>query len=202
MQRNYHELEERGALHPARVGRFTASSVKALFSKPTTLGYQEAIAKVAYERVTGVSPDTGFNGNHWTERGHELEEAAVRSYEGETFNTVTDGGFWSCGEWYGASPDGLVGESGLFEGKAPKFTTHIRYLKDGKLPNEYKWQTVMQMYVTGREWVDFQSYEPNLPAFRIRVERDQKLETELVKQLSIAVDQAEELIEQIKEQAA
>ena len=202
MQRKYHALDERGALHPERVGRFTASSVKALFSKPTTLGYQEAIAKVAYERVTGVSPDTGFSGNHWTERGHELEDAAVNCYESETFTTVDDGGFWSCGEWYGASPDGLVGESGLFEGKAPKFTTHIRYLKDGKLPNDYKWQAVMQMFVTDRDWLDFQSYEPNLPAFRIRVERDNKLEQELIKQLGIATEQAEQLILTIKEQAA
>ena len=138
MKRARHDIEAQGALHPKRLGRFTASSAAKLFMKPATTGYKDAIASVAYERFTGVQPEGSFQGNFWTERGHELEA-------------------WA-----------------------------------------YRWQLAMQMLVCDRDWVDFQSYDEHLPAFRIRAHRDEKVESDLLEQLWIAVEQAEGLIDKLK----
>jgi len=173
--------------------------VGALFAKPSTKTYQDAIGKVVFERMTGKKPEGGFSGNYWTERGHELEPFAVEQYEIDTFSTVHPGNFWTCGDWWGASPDGLIEPGGVFEGKAPKHTTHIKYTLDGRLPNEYKWQPVMQMLVTDRDWVDFQSYHPDLAPFRIRVERDEKREAELIQALTEAQERAEETIHKMEQ---
>ena len=201
MKRECHKIDQQGALHPKRLGRFTASTVGKLFSKPSTIGYREAISNVAFERITGKKPEGGFEGNYWTQRGHELEAPAVEQYEIDTFSTVHPGDFWTCGDWYGASPDGLIEPNGLFEGKAPKHTTHMEYLRARTLPSTYKWQPVMQMFVTDRDWVDFQSYHPDLEPFRIRVHRDEKKENELVEQLSLAVEQVQEIINNIERAA-
>jgi len=201
MKREQHKILHQGALHPKRLGRFTASTVGKLFSKSSSLGYKEVIANVAFERITGKKPEGGFEGSYWMQRGHELEAPAVEQYEIDTFSTVHPGDFWTCGEWYGASPDGLINPDGVFEGKAPKHTTHMEYLRAGKLPSTYKWQPVMQMFVTDRNWVDFQSYHPDLQPFRIRVHRCEKAEAELTNQLSLAVEQAQQIINDIKEAA-
>lgn len=170
--------------------------------KESTAGYQDTIKKVAYERFTGKPADTGFTGNYWTNRGHELEYLAVECYEIDTFSTVTDGGFWTCGDWWGASPDGLIEPDGLFEGKAPKFTTHMGYLAKGVLPSTYKWQPHFQMLCTDRNWVDFQSFDLELPPFRIRVHRDEKKEAELIKALQLAQEQAESIIKDMEKYSA
>ena len=196
-----HKLTGMGELHPLRIGRFTASIAGALFSKPSTKTYKDMIARVAFERITGKKPEGGFEGNYWTARGHELEPFAVEQYEIDTFSTVHPGDFWTLGDWYGASPDGLIEPNGIFEGKAPKHTTHIQYLIANRLPSEYKWQPVMQMYVLDRDWVDFQSYHPDLAPFRIRVERDATKEAELVGALLTAQEQVESMINEIKEAA-
>jgi hypothetical protein len=79
-------------------------------------------------------------------------------------------------EWFGCSPDGLVGEEGLIEIKAPSSKNHIKYLLGGKPPAKYIPQMQCQMAVTGRKWCDFVSYDPRLPEdlqlFVVRLERD------------------------------
>lgn len=198
MIRERHSIDSQGALHPLRLGRFTASSAGKLFMGKSTIGYSEAVTSIAFERFTGKRPEGGFEGNFWTARGHDLEPFAVEQYEIDTFTTVNPGGFWTCGEWWGASPDGEIDSDGLFEGKAPKFTTHISYLQAGVLPDAYKWQIPMQLLVTDRAWCDFQSYHPDLPTFLIRIARDEKTETALVKELNIAREKAEQIIETLR----
>ena len=73
----------------------------------------------------------------------------------------------------GCSPDGLiVGHPEGFEGKCPLPETHVRYYRSGNLPDEYRDQVHFSMAVTGAQAWWFQSYVPDMPPFRIRVERD------------------------------
>lgn len=199
MKRERHKVGQ-GELHPLRVGRFTASVVGKLFMGKKTAGYNDVINAVAAERFTGQRLDDGIY-TPYMARGHDLEPYAVEQYELDTFSAVEPGDFWTCGEWWGASPDGLIGSDGVFEGKAPKFTTHIRYLRDGGMPKEYEWQPPMQMLVTDRAWCDFQSYHPDLPAFRIRIHRDEQTESKLLKELRLAQELAEQIIHDLKEAA-
>ena len=92
----------------------------------------------------------------------------------------------------GASPDGLVGESGLVEIKCPNTATHIDTLIKQEIPAKYITQMMWQMACTGRKWCDFVSYDPRLPEsmqlFVKRIERDDKLIAELENEVSIFLD--------------
>jgi len=70
---------------------------------------------------------------------------------------------------FGCSPDGLVGNDGGMELKNPKYETHIRYLDDGVMPDDYLCQVHGSLIVTGRQWWDFVSYARGLPPFITRV---------------------------------
>jgi len=83
----------------------------------------------------------------------------------------------------GASPDGLVGGSGLLEVKCPNTATHLDTLSSGKPKGIYVTQMQWQMAVTGRAWCDFASFDPRLPdelrLFVTRIDRDDALIEEL-----------------------
>jgi hypothetical protein len=77
----------------------------------------------------------------------------------------------------GYSPDGFVGAEGLVEIKCPKTATHLKYLRDGRLPAEYIGQCVHGLWIAGRSWIDFVSYDDRLPEalafFCVRVTRNE-----------------------------
>lgn len=167
-----------------RMGRFTASSFADLMGAKSNVGYKKAINNVVFELLTGKSPE-GFS-SEWMQRGHELEPIAREEYEMLTFNTVTDGGFYKYGEYIGASPDGNIDSDGLLEIKCPAPHTMIDYLSANKLPSTYRWQVQGQLFVSGRQYVDFFAYHPDLKPLLIKcypVEADQEA-------LRIALDEA------------
>lgn len=97
--------------------------------------------------------------------GIETEGAARDHYEEITGNLVQPCGFALHDdiEFFGASPDGLIGHDGLIEIKCPTSATHIRWKLDGGVPEEHKPQMLAQLAVTKRKWCDFMSYDPRLP---------------------------------------
>ncbi len=106
--------------------------------------------------------------------GIRLEKEAVAAFSERHGKEVLEVGF--CvhkSQSAGCSPDGLIaGESIGFEGKAPLPATHVRYLLNGVLPEEYVAQVHGCMAVTGAEAWWFQSYCPGLPPFRIFTKRN------------------------------
>lgn len=131
-----------------RRGRFTCSTFKNLFLKPSTTTYQKEINRVVFERLTGKSPENFTT--DYMERGSQLEAQAKEYYEAEKLQVVSPGGFYEMNEWVGGSPDGLV-EDGLLEIKCPSFNTMIEYLKAKKLPSEYLYQVQGHMMISGRK---------------------------------------------------
>jgi exodeoxyribonuclease (lambda-induced) len=83
-------------------------------------------------------------------------------------------------EFIGASVDGLVGDDGLIEIKCPlNGARHLRCFTEDAVPQEHMAQIQGQMWVTGRKWCDFVSYNPfmmldmkHLKMFTKRVYRD------------------------------
>jgi predicted phage-related endonuclease len=75
-----------------------------------------------------------------------------------------------------ASPDALIGADGMLEIKSPETHTHIDTLLHERIPQNYVMQMQWQMACTGRDWVDYLSYDPRLPddmqLFIKRVPRD------------------------------
>ena len=179
-----------------RRGKFTASTFKELFMGKDTQGYKDAIYRVAFERLTNQSPESFTN--EYMQRGTELEPEARAWYEFEKEVDVESGGFFSYNDWIGASPDGLIGDSGLIEIKCPKFSTMMDYLIKKELPKNYYYQVHGQLFVTDREWCDFIAYHPSLPKFVLRVNRDKEVDKEILEKLFKAIKEVEQIINKLK----
>ena len=65
---------------------------------------------------------------------------------------------------------------------------HLVYLAGGVVPREYRLQVQGQLWVTGRKWVDFMSFHPDLPPFVIRVEPDPAMQAALDEAIEGFVD--------------
>lgn len=148
----------------ARCGCLTASRATAVINrrkdgKPLA-GYADMVNTLIQERVTGeiVSLYT-TPAMQW---GIDHEDEARARYEEESGNVVQLAGFVLHPEidFFGASPDGLVGEEGLVEIKCPNTGTHLDRWLAGVVPEEYKPQMMVQLLCTGRKWVDFVDYDP------------------------------------------
>lgn len=167
------------------------------FSKIITSSGQPSSSAETYinqliaELVTGET--TYVHVTEAMQRGTELEEFARMNYELETDREVRQVGFCMpdndlrCG----VSPDGLIGDDGGLEIKCPTPSTHVKYLRKGTLPSEYKAQVQGCLWITEREWWDFMSYHPQMPNLMIRVHRDD----EYINQLERLVTHACQIIE-------
>ena len=161
----------------ARAGKVTASMLSNVLMDPKTAGYRDYQAQIVAEILTGKPQGSDFT-NAAMQFGTETEPLARSAYEAETGFSVDEVGMviHPTIERSGASPDGLVGNSGLAEIKCPKVATHLAYLVAGVVPAGYKNQMSWQMACTGREWVDFVSFRPDLPEnlqlFVVRYQRD------------------------------
>lgn len=159
--------------HEVRMGIPTASEFDKLLTptgKPSA-SIKGLVYKKLAETFTG-KPADGFEGNAHTERGKELEPDAIAFYEMQNgLDTVRVGFVTDDARTMGCSPDCLVGEEGLLEIKCPAPSTHVEYMLNG-LDKGYYPQIQGQLLVTGRKWVDWMSYHPEMPPVIIRVERD------------------------------
>ena len=132
----------------------------------------------------------GFTGNYATQRGSELEPEAIECYAFIEGIEVESAGFVIADSgFYGASPDGFVGENGLLEIKSVFDESHIANMLDSKAYMDYYPQLQGQLLCTKRDWVDWMSYHPELAPVVIRVDRDD----EYIKKLEDYLAQAQEL---------
>ena len=172
-----------------RAGRVTASAISNCMMAKTTAGYQNYLAQLVCERLTGRPTDTFKSAA--MEHGNETEPQARAFYELESGNTVLECGFipHPTFENSGASPDGLVGELGLVEIKCPQPAKHIKNLMGGNIDKGYALQMQWQMVCTGREWCDFVSFNPDFPDhLKISIRRVEK-DAEVCADLTAAVTQ-------------
>ncbi|MCG9021480.1 YqaJ viral recombinase family protein [Laribacter hongkongensis] len=193
----------------ARLGKVTASRVADVMTK-TKSGYaasrQNYMAELICQRLTGTQ-EIRFS-NAAMQRGTELEPHARARYIIETGEIVTEVGLIDHPTiaGFGASPDGLVGDTGLIEIKCPNTWTHIETIKTGKPKPEYIKQMQTQMACTGRQWCDFVSYDDRLPDdmqyFCTRIERDDALIAEIETEVSAFLAELEAEIEYLKRKAA
>ena len=183
----YHKIQQNtDAWFELRMRKFTASTGKKLFMGKKTKGYTEAINLLVYEILTDENPDD-FKGSAYMKRGKELEPEAIKAYENKKFTKVLPGGFVQSGDWTGVSPDGIIGEDGLLEAKAPAWNTMVEYLRAGKLPDEYDVQIQFQLFVSGRKWVDFIAYHPKLGSLILRVVPNPETQAKIANELGIAI---------------
>jgi putative phage-type endonuclease len=154
------------------------------------------------ERLSGV-PKQGFT-NAAMQWGTETEPQARAMYSFQTDNSVLETGFvpHPSIEFTGASPDGLVGDDGLVEIKCPNTATHIETLRGGKIDRKYLLQMHWQMICCERQWCDFVSFDPRLPAEMqmhiVRVDRDAELSAEIEAEVSAFLTEMNEAVADLR----
>jgi hypothetical protein len=122
------------------------------------------------------------------ELGIIREPIARQLYEETSNNKVSEVGFVTSDkfDYVGCSPDGLIKEDGKYIGgleiKCPGIKSHVKYLRQQQIPNEYKYQVYNYFLCADTiQWLDFVSYCPefkNKPLFIHRITR-QEIEQEL-----------------------
>jgi len=188
-----HDIEQGSPeWYEVRRGKFTCSTLSDLFMDKKTKGYNGAINRVVFERLTGEIPEN-YESNYMKD-GKDLEPFARERYELETFNSVNQVGFIEYSEWFGYSPDGLVDENGLIEIKCPKFSTLIDFALTKKIQKEYDYQIQGGLFVSEREWCDFVMFHPKMQLLITRIYRNE----ETIKNIQEVLEQSvEEVIKRI-----
>jgi putative phage-type endonuclease len=184
----------------ARRGNVGASSVYKVMAKGEGKVRKKYMIDLLVERLGGeVESFTSAA----MQRGTELEPIARSAYEVATGQMVAECGFiiHPTIARFGASPDGLVGDRGLLEIKCPDTATHIDTLRSKKPAGQYVWQMAAQMACTDRDWCDFVSFDDRLPEHlqmvMIRVERDEKRETEMLAEIQKFLNELDSLYQEL-----
>ena len=150
------------------------------------------------ERITG-KPAVEAPKLWWAERGKELEESARSGYEFtrdvivDPVSFITDDdGRWGC------SPDGLIGDDGLVEFKAPNCADHLAILmKSGVAFKKYGVQCQFQLFVCNdRAFVDLSSYYPGLPQAIVRIERHPEMQKMIAQETEKFAQRLERMTEE------
>lgn len=182
----------------ARLGKATASHFEDIVgvgkNGAPLAGRKNYKMQLVLERVTGLTPDrfqTGAMG--W---GTDTEDLAAMAYALETNNGVTKAGFIEHSFMAaGASPDRLVGEDGGLEIKCLNSANHLEILKTQEVPSEHIAQIQGNLWITGRKWWDFASFDPDMPEnaqlFVKRVLPDEAYINNLKVEISMFLDEVD-----------
>lgn len=183
-----------------RLGLITCSEIKAIRSDGA--GAQTYVNNLAYERITGESSSI-FEGNKWTERGHEIEEIARDLYQSKTGLTVEQVSFIK-NLGFGYSPDGVVkdgGFRGAIEIKSKQPKDQIAILRSNEIPKDHIDQLHGGLLCGELYFIDFVSYCENLPIFIKRMYRKDCIEQ--LDKLGILIEkynnQIKEVVKQISD---
>jgi len=188
----------------ARLGKPTASRFNDITNR-TRSGYSASrknyMAELAAQVLTGHTPETFTSAA--MQHGIDNEPVAVLNYSLITGNEVEETSLWLHDTIRaGASPDGLVGDDGIIEVKCPNTATHLETLMKQQVPKQYMDQVMGQLWITGRKWCDFISYDPRLPEnaqiFIQRVERDEEYITSLEEEITDFLAELDKQVEFIR----
>lgn len=150
-----------------RIGHLTASRMAAAMSFTKSGADSAERRKLKIDILTERLADAAVE--HYVSAamqwGIDNEPAARSAFEDSTGLIVMPAGFvvHPSIEFFGASPDGLVGSDALFEAKCPTTQTHLQWMLAGVVPDEYTPQMTAQCACTGRRIVHFVSFDPRLP---------------------------------------
>jgi hypothetical protein len=195
-----------------RLGLISASMAKQIMTKGrgkeefgatfTTLAEQIGAGRIGYDVSTDISHLASV------EWGIENEWLAVEAYTERTLSAVTYTGddqrfaIHPDYDQIGATPDGHIGTDGLIEIKCPNSANHLKnVLRNEQLP-DYLPQLQFQLWVTGRKWVDWVSFDPRAPEpiqlHIVRVERDEAMIEALEERCLELHRMADEIAEQLR----
>lgn len=189
----HYEIEQRSPeWYAIRLGRLTGSDFHIFLGNSETK--KNKLLQKACERITGKSDEEHFISPDM-QRGIDLEDEAIFLYEMQTGQDVKKVGFIEYDEWLGTSPDGLVGDDGIIECKAPKDSVFVKQVIEDKIKPEYYTQIQCNLLVSGRKWCDYIAYNKNFDLFIKRFERDEEYIKKILQAKDDSVEQMEKYID-------
>ena len=147
----------------ARLGVITGSRAKNIFRSNNLSFVDELIA----ERMTRTIEE-GYT-SKYMEHGILFEPQALETYNERHNARAEEVGFCIHDkyDWLAISPDALIFDEdgveaiGAVEIKCPSSRKHVEYMRQNKLPNDYKYQVFHYFIVIDTlEYLDFVSYDP------------------------------------------
>jgi len=189
-----------------RVGCVTASRFRDVMDR--LKNGQPGAKRSAYLWELVVERLTGNPTDHFTSAamtwGTEQEIASRMHYEAQTGTVVEECGFLRHPKlkMVGGSPDGVIGEDGGWESKSPfNSAVHLQTILAGKMPPDHVHQVQGLMWITGRKWWDFQSFDPRMPqklkVYRERIARDESYIQDLAVEVQAFEAEVSALADQI-----
>lgn len=184
--------------HDLRRGIVTASVVGRLITPATikvanNVDTRALTAELVSERITGWTHDNYVSFD--MQRGHDDEPRAIKVYS-DNWTNVTTCGFMVRDDWgfrIGYSPDGVVGEEGLFECKSRSPKKHLLTVLADAVPTECMAQLQCGLLVSGRPWIDYVSYSGGLALWVKRVYPDSRWQEAIVAAVAAFEEAAERM---------
>ena len=205
---------EGGAANPEwlalRLGKPTASRMADIMA---TVKSGEPASRAKYrtelclEIITGKRAEGGFT-NDAMRHGIEQEPNARRHDESISGDMIIECSFAIHPRGLGgASPDGLIDQDGMWEGKCPDTSTHCEYLLDPeKLAKKYRYQIQWQLACTERSWCRIGSYDPRMPEglqyVSVHVIRDNDLITQMESEVEKFMAEVYEMVAKLQARLA
>lgn len=194
------ETQRDGAWLQARCGMATASRFKDILARTKSgpaAARRNYLVELATERMTKQAAGTFVSAAmNW---GTEQEPGAKIVYAQQMDVEIDEIGFCRHDALQaGASPDGLIDWDGLIEIKCPyQSAVHIETWLFG-MPSEHMAQVQGQLWITGRQWCDFASYDPRMPEdlqlYVQRVQRDDAYIADLQQQVADFLGEVDGLV--------
>lgn len=182
----YHPEVDQGSeeWHAMRLGIITASQMSLVLTPTLKVANNDKtrqfVWELAAQRISRYVEPSYIGDNML--RGWE-DEIRARDLYSERYEPVTQVGFVTNDEWgftLGYSPDGLIGEDGLWEAKSRIQKYQIQTIVENEMPVDYVLQVQSGMLVTKRKWTDFTSYSGGLPMVTMRVYPDPVIQNAIV----------------------
>ena len=194
------ESQRDAAWFQSRCGKATASRFKDILAKTKSgpaAARRNYLVELATERMTKQATN-GFvsAAMQW---GTEQEPAAKACLQHQLDLEIEETGFCKHDTLEaGASPDGLIDWDGLTEIKAPyQSANHIETWLYG-MPSEHMAQIQGQLWITGRAWCLFASFDPRMPEdlmlYTQRIERDEAYIASLQQQVADFLGEVDGLV--------
>jgi len=182
----------------ARLGSIGGSSITHVLAKGQGKTRKGLMYKLAAEILSCQKTESYTN--KYMDRGTAFEPEARACYEFITGSDVVECALVRSAPRIHVSPDGLVGEDGGVEIKVLLNHVFVEYVDTKKVPVAYYRQCQHFLFVTGRQWVDFVVYSPEMPnpMFIQRQLRDETLIRTIKTETNIFLVEVDELVERMQ----
>ena len=186
----------------ARIGSIGGSSIASVVAAGQGKMRKSLLYTLAGEILSGVKYEGYRNAD--MDRGVEQEADARNVYAMEREVEVVQVGLVKQNEFRHFSPDGLIGTDGMVEIKCVIPKVQVETIDTGKVDGGYIKQIQWGLFICKRYWADFISWSPlvvDCPIWIKRVERDEKVITDLNDGAGRFIDELKSLVLKIKRAA-